>query len=126
MKRCAQVSIVLMFLAAGTAFAHMGAGFPVKGTADTLEIDPALLPQKLMQGYRLYKETCTVCHSQERIVRHLQDSYSKGADYEADLKKVIARKIRMAGSDVSTEEGKEIWRFLLTLFRLEVKKHGEK
>lgn len=123
MKRV--VVVALLVLALGMeALAHQGAGFGYKGEGPTLEFDPQKLPARLLPGYNLLKENCTKCHTQERIVRHLQDNVSKGADYETILKALIMRKLRMSGG-ISKADGKTILDFLWTLYQLEMLEHAK-
>jgi hypothetical protein len=104
--------------------AHQGAGFGFKGEGATLEIDPAALQKHLLPGYNLLKANCTKCHTQERIVRHLQDNVSRGTDYEPILKALIMKKLRMS-SGLSKTDGKAIMDFLLTLYQIEMLEHAK-
>ena len=106
--------------------AHEGAGFAYKGEGASLEFDPKAIPAKMKPAYEQLREHCTKCHTQERIVRCLQDCYVYGKDYEKTLREIIGRKLRLTGSDLSKAEGKSILELLLTMYRFEVTEHDKK
>ena len=117
------VAVLLVTLVSVTvAQAHKGAGFGYSGEGATLQIEPADLPAHLLPDFNLMKKHCTKCHTQERIVRHLQDNISRGTDYEPILKALIMKKLRMS-SGLSKADGKTIMDFLLTLYQLEMLEH---
>ena len=127
MRRLAGGIAVVLLLALGQGGqAHEGAGFGYMVKNIALEFDPATVPAKHQAGYRLMVENCTRCHNQERIVRCLQDCYNQGLDYEKTLREVIGKKIRLAGSDVTREEGKNILEFLIAMYQIETREHALK
>ncbi len=105
--------------------AHQGAGFGVKGEGASLEFDPTVIPAKQMHGFVQMKEHCVKCHTQERIVRCLQNCYAKGLDYDKVLREIIGKKLRLAGAGLDKEDGRTILEFLLTMYRVEVKAHDK-
>lgn len=106
---------VMLLLMAGSAFAAL----KTTGSGGEQQFDSSGFPQKVMNGYQLFKAKCTTCHSQQRVVVAFSTGVApiSGQVFDQDAMKAITfRMIRKANAgnrkNISKEEGKEISRFL--------------